>query len=111
MKMDFLRKLQRDFSVIKRGAPGRRFRDYRRFKNSSADTIVYRIAIVTIALILIIVGLAIGWLPGPGGFLSVIGLAMLAPFIPGAPYSLDKSEILIRRTMRYLKNRWHSSGL
>ena len=48
---------------------------------------------------------AFRWLPGPGGFLSIIGLAMLGPYVPGVPYCLDKSEIFARKAWRFLTKR------
>lgn len=37
-----------------------------------------RLGRVAVAIVLVLFGLAIGWLPGPGGFLAIVGLFMLA---------------------------------
>lgn len=44
-----------------------------------------------------VVGLVIGWLPGPGGFLSIVGLAILAQEMPIVAKALDGCEVKIRR--------------
>jgi hypothetical protein len=111
MRMDFWTKFQRDYHSVRNGIPGRRFRDFRTSKAMEPDSLAHRILMISIALMLVVIGLAIGWLPGPGGFLSIIGLAILAPYIPGIPYCLDKSEIFIRRFWRCLCERLNSSRL
>ncbi len=35
---------------------------------------------------------------GPRRLLSIIGMAMLVPLIPGAPIWMDKTEVVLRRT-------------
>ena len=109
IEMEFWDKFKRDYRRIKDGKPGRRFRDFRTFKSQSPDSPVQRVLMISFALLLVVIGLAIGWLPGPGGFLSIIGLAILAPYVPGVSYCLDKSEILIRRSWKYVVSRFISS--
>ena len=53
---------------------------------------------------LIVVGLAIGWLPGPGGFLAFVGLAMIAIEIPCAARALDVGEVKLRAVYNILRN-------
>lgn len=107
--MEFWKRFKRDCRYIKDGRPGRRFRDFRTYKWQSPDSLVQRALMISLALLLVIIGLAIGWLPGPGGFLSIIGLAILAPYVPGIPYCLDKSEILVRKSWKYIVSRLSSS--
>ncbi|MEO8268533.1 MAG: PGPGW domain-containing protein [Aureliella sp.] len=64
---------------------------------------VRRIARDTLAVALIVIGIAIGWLPGPGGFLAIIGLALIAQEVPWIADVLDATEIGIRRFIRSCK--------
>jgi hypothetical protein len=91
--------LKDDWERLRFAAPGRRFRDFRRYKLELVQgaTIGSRIFKIGMGILLVLFGLGIGWLPGPGGFLAVLGLAVLVPFIPGMAYLMDRTEIWIRR--------------
>jgi hypothetical protein len=54
---------------------------------------------------LILGGLAIGWLPGPGGFIAIIGLALVARVVPGVAKPMDMAEILLRRIWAWFLRR------
>ena len=51
-------------------------------------------------ILLVVIGLGIGWLPGPGGFLAILGLATLIPFVPGMAYLMDRAEVMVRKCAR-----------
>lgn len=57
---------------------------------------------ILIALGLIAIGLLIGWLPGPGGVLAIIGLALLATQFRWVAICLDWIELMMRRIFRAL---------
>ncbi len=101
----FGKKLKKEFTVLRDGKPGRRFRDFRKFqKETEGSSRATRISIFVVGVLLIVAGLAIGWLPGPGGFLAIVGIAMLGREIPGIAWVLDGIEVQIRRWIdRYVQ--------
>lgn len=60
-----------------------------------------RIAMITFGCFLILFGAAIGWLPGPGGFLAFVGMAIVAQYFLWMAKTLDFCE-------RKLIAAWHS---
>jgi hypothetical protein len=42
----------------------------------------------------------IGWLPGPGGFLSIVGLALLATEMRPLARLLDRIELFLRKWLQ-----------
>lgn len=91
--------------TLRNAQPGHRFRSYvderrKRMENKSGPA---RLAIPAIGLALIVVGLAIGWLPGPGGFVAIIGLALIAQEVPWVADLMDRSELLLRQLWRFVK--------
>ena len=87
--------IKRDYDVLKSGKAGSRFRAFRRHKLRSNEGMLVHIITWVIALLLIGGGLAIGWLPGPGGFVAILGLALIAPYLPGLAPFLDLCELLL----------------
>jgi hypothetical protein len=88
--------------VLRGGTPGTRFREFRKYqKEHDGPHIKSRLATFLTGLVLVGIGLAIGWLPGPGGFLAIIGVALLAREIPGIAWALDECEVLGRRLIRW----------
>ncbi len=89
-----LQTIKDDFRELRSGAPGKRFRQYvddrraRRGTRWSAGRIISFAA----GAALVVVGLGIGWLPGPGGFLAIVGLALIAQEIPFIANALDRTE-------------------
>ena len=55
------------------------------------------IGTITAGCLLMLIGLAIGWLPGPGGFVGFIGLAMVAQYSLNISRLLDGCEHLLAR--------------
>ncbi len=104
-ELSFLTSIKQDYKTLHEGHPGRRFRSYvdERRKRRSGKLGVRRIAGDFLAIALIVTGIAIGWLPGPGGFLAIIGLALIAREVPWIADVLDATEIGIRRIIRSCK--------
>lgn len=89
-----LESLKKDIAVLRDGTTGRRFRDFLQYKKGqrSEKKPIARLLTFATGLLLLIGGLAIGWLPGPGGFIALIGLALLAREIPGIAQAMDYCE-------------------
>ncbi len=97
--------LKHDYKLLRDGNPGRRFRDYtdERRRRRSGSFSVGRVVSFLVGISLIAIGLGIGWLPGPGGFLAIVGLALIAQEIPWIATALDAIELQIRRVIRSTK--------
>jgi hypothetical protein len=60
--------------------------------------------VIGLGLLLIVGGLAIGWLPGPGGFVAVIGAARLGTEWLSVAKALDWTEVRVRRIVRRIRD-------
>jgi hypothetical protein len=88
-----------------RGHDGRRFRELYAYRHRRrGDGPWARTLTILAGVGLVFGGLAIGWLPGPGGFIALIGGALLAAeFLPIAK-ALDWAERRIRAIVHRLRN-------
>ncbi len=95
--------LKGNYKMLCGGCPGRRFRDYtiELRKRRAGRFSVSRIVSFISGLALTLLGVAIGWLPGPGGFLAILGLALLAQEIPWIAAVLDVIELQGRKFVRW----------
>lgn len=100
--------LKKDLQQLRDASPGRRFRDFRRYKKEehSIYKSSFKFASIGLAVFLCVFGLAIGWLPGPGGFLALFGLALLIPHFPCIAPMMDHSEILVRKCVLGFLRMW-----
>lgn len=57
---------------------GRRFRCFYDLRQNTRQRHVARVVSIASGISLVLIGLGIGWLPGPGGFVAILGLALLA---------------------------------
>lgn len=90
---------------LKDGQPGRRFLDLYDFRQKDPPTPAVRIGLWLIALVLIVGGAAIGWLPGPGGFIAIFGLAIVAMEFRVMAVILDRLERLGRDAWARLRGK------
>lgn len=92
--MDAWDRFKDNIRKLRDGKPGSRFVDYAAHRKENG--VLARSSNYIVGSLLIIVGLGIGWLPGPGGFLGIIGLAILSKELPCIARWLDKLEVLVR---------------
>ena len=90
---------------LKHGEPGRRFRDLYEFRQTHPPTTPARIGLWLVALVLIVGGAAIGWLPGPGGFIAIFGLAIVAMELRFMAVLLDRAERVGRNLWARLRGK------
>lgn len=90
---------------LRNGDPGRRFIDLYRFRRKDPPTTAARLGLWFIALLLIAGGAAVGWLPGPGGFIAIFGLAIVAMEFRFMALALDKLERVGRDAWDRLRGR------
>lgn len=100
-----LETIKDDYRSIRDGRPGTRFREHvdERRQRRGGQFGVGRVFSFGAGIALIVVGLSIGWLPGPGGFLAILGLALLAQEIPLIADALDWIELRVRRLVQRMK--------
>jgi hypothetical protein len=96
----------RDYAKrLKDGEPGRRFIDLYEFRKKDPPTTALRVGLWFIAILLIGGGLAIGWLPGPGGFIAIFGLAIVAMEFRFMAVTLDRIERFARDAWARLRGK------
>ncbi|MCO8122022.1 hypothetical protein NHH03_09760 [Stieleria sp. TO1_6] len=103
--MGFLQTVKDNYQTLREGKPGERFRGYvhQRRKRRGGNFTIGRVLNFGGGIALILTGLAIGWLPGPGGFLAIIGLALIALELPFIADILDRTEVVIRKLLNSVK--------
>jgi len=89
-------RVRRTLEWFGKAEPGKRFGDFHdRWPLARGVT-------VTAGLALIAFGVAVGWLPGPGGFVAIFGLALLAAVWRPLAEFLDNAELRTRCFWRRL---------
>jgi hypothetical protein len=91
---------------LKHGEPGRRFVELYEFRRKDPPRPVVRLGLWLVAVLLIAGGAAIGWLPGPGGFIAIFGLAVFAMEFRVVAVGLDRAEQLSRAAWEWLRRKW-----
>lgn len=96
--------VREDWRCFKEGAPGSRFRGvYERRQQAQQERSGLRRAIpIAIGVVLILAGIAVGWVPGPGGFVGIFGVALLATQFRWLAKVLDWTELRLRGAWRRL---------
>ena len=92
-----LEALRENWKRLKEGEAGCRFRDFREYRRGRSKSPVLTVGG---GIVLVVGGLAIGWLPGPGGFIGVLGVALLATEWYFLAKLLDHLEIWLRQVRR-----------
>jgi len=99
--------LTEDWSRIRHGRPGRRFVDFHqaRCKRRAGGWPLERVVTLVLGTVLLIGGLATGWLPGPGGFVAVFGAALLGVEWLRVARLLDRGELQLWGIWRFVQRR------
>ena len=97
-----------DLRQLKRGKSGRRFVDFYDFRRQHRRPgfSPARFATIFFGLFLVIGGASIGWLPGPGGFVAIFGLALLAQEFRPMAVVLDWIEPKLHVGWNWLVRIW-----
>lgn len=98
--LDSMRKSWRD---LKKDEPGHRFQN--RFKRSHKKGGASRVVKLAIGGVLIVAGIVLLVIPGPGSVLIVIGVALIAEESEKMARALDKIELRLRRWVRAFRGR------
>jgi hypothetical protein len=98
----FIETLKSDYRFFVAARPGERFRDHYR-RTQARKTTAASIARVTVGIILIVGGVVLWVLPGPGWLLILFALAIFAGESEGLAGGLDHFEITARARVRRLR--------
>ncbi|TWT63499.1 hypothetical protein [Rubinisphaera italica] len=101
-----------DLRVLHDGCCGNRFQNYAEFRREKRgeQQMIWRVLMFSTGLFLILFGLAIGWLPGPGGFVAFIGIGIIIQEIPIIAKWLDQLEAGIRNCFPLFKKQKSESS-
>jgi Flp pilus assembly protein TadB len=99
--------LAKDWKKLRSGTPGSRFIEFYRARAArrAEGWPLERVVILALGVALFVGGLAIGWLPGPGGFVAVIGAALLGAESRRISKVLDYVEARLRDAWRFFRRR------
>jgi hypothetical protein len=100
--------IKEDLAQLRRGKSGSRFSDFYDFRQSrrSPGLSVSRVLTILLGLGLTVGGASIGWLPGPGGFVAIVGLALLAQEFRPMAKTLDWCEPTLRALWQRVVHTW-----
>jgi len=99
--------LRESWRCLKEGEPGSRFRDVhdQRRQAQEGRSAARRAVPIVLGVILMLGGIAIGWVPGPGGFIGIFGVALLATQFRWLAKLLDWAELRLRALWRTIWTR------
>lgn len=101
----YWQKIRADLKVLRDAPPGQRFQNFvdYRLEKRGKQQILWRLLTFSSGIFLILFGLAIGWLPGPGGFVAFIGIGIIIQEIPIIAKWLDQLETGLRSCLQFFK--------
>ncbi|MEO8551057.1 MAG: PGPGW domain-containing protein [Kofleriaceae bacterium] len=95
--------LATEWRTFRADTPGERFCHH--FERSKRASRAAKIGRVSIGIVLIAVGIALLFLPGPGLLFALFGVALLSAQSERLSRGLDRGELWVRRTWRRLRKR------
>jgi hypothetical protein len=100
--------LKEDIRQLRGGKSGTRFCDFYEFRlqHRRPGFSPARAVTIFMGLALTIGGASIGWLPGPGGFVAILGLALLAQEFRPMAVVLDWCEPKLRSAWNWVVRTW-----
>jgi hypothetical protein len=107
--MSALAKLESQWKAFKHDEPGHRFEhQHERMKQQGRALLV---GTTTLGAILLVGGIVLLFIPGPGPLVSIFGLALLAGVSGTLARMLDRAEPPVRRWARRAKQRWTRASM
>lgn len=107
------RYLKREWRELKKGRPGRRFRERcERSRRSRVDkSAVLRFVVPVVGVLILAAGLVFCVIPGPGLPLVALGGALLAQHSMTVAIALDWVEVKLRYLLSRAIEWWHEASL
>ena len=103
--MGTLADVKRDWRAFKRDEPGHRFQH--QHERLTRKSLGLRVAMAIGGVLLLSLGVVLGFVPGPGLPLLVFGLALLAGLSGSLARTLDRAEPVLRDKAKQLGRGWH----
>ncbi|YCM46792.1 PGPGW domain-containing protein (plasmid) [Verrucomicrobiaceae bacterium 227] len=105
--------IKKYFKKLKSGKPGQRFKEFHEYRNEhrKKSDLHSRALTASVGVILTIFGIAVGWLPGPGGVIGIFGLAILSTELKPLAIWLDALEGGLYKILVSLIERWKDGGI
>lgn len=103
---------QRTLQDLQRGTPGHRFRKHYDAAHRPGNelSVLHRILRFVIALVAVIVGIVLTFMPGPAVLFFALAGALLASESRWLAGALDLTELKLRDAARWSLRRWVSLG-
>lgn len=96
--------MKTEWRILRDNPPGRRFQErYCWRKYESPSPAWTRLIKIAIGIILIPIGMALWFLPGPGWLTIIAGMALLAGESRWTSRLMDRTELALRRFLRRLR--------
>jgi hypothetical protein len=103
-----IQRMKEEWRRVRGDAPGRRFLNHH--DRAKSHRTLWKVAARSFfGGLLIVVGVILWFIPGPGWPLVIIGLALWAGVSARASRLLDSSEVQARRAWQKVKNAWKRS--
>ena len=101
-------KLKREWREFRRGQPGRRFQERyeRKHRTNEKKGVHWRILQIALAIVLLLVGVVLVFIPGPAILFFAIGGSMLATQSLALARLLDWTEVQLRRVYTGVTGWW-----
>jgi hypothetical protein len=103
-------KVERSWTELKRGTPGKRFQQRYRRKNPGGGRSGRKVAIVLLGSAAVLGGLFLLVVPGPGLPLIAIGAGLLAEASLVGARALDWLELRVRALIGWAREHWTRAG-
>ncbi len=103
-----IERAKENWQEFKNSEPGERFQDRynRRRQEEQGRWSKGAILNIVLGLLIIVGGLVIGLVPGPGGFIAFLGLGLIGSEFQPTAKALDWGEVKVRAVALWAKNIW-----
>jgi uncharacterized protein (TIGR02611 family) len=103
-----IQQVKENWQEFKNSEPGERFQDRynRRRQEEQGRWSKGAILNIVLGLLIIVGGLVIGLVPGPGGFIAFLGLGLIGSEFQPTAKALDWGEVKVRAVALWAKNIW-----
>jgi len=111
--LNVLGKLKRQWLAFRGGTPGHRFQDRfdRQRRARKTQSWALRLIQPIIAIILLVIGVVLTFIPGPAIVFYFAGAGLLAGESRTLSRALDWSEVKLRKACRWFKQWWKGASL
>jgi hypothetical protein len=104
-----LDKLKAQWKKLRAGSPGRRFQDHHRRREAERTSSMSRVVWIAIGAALLLVGVFLMLVPGPGIPVFVLGAALIGQESLFVARRMDGAELWLREAFRKLRSAWARS--